>query len=273
MLTTEVKIITPEIAGELLRTNILNRPVNKRTVDDYAAQMKKGLWKLNGEPIIISTTGNVIDGQHRLHACIQSDTSFTTVVEYGVDASVFDTIDTGRVRTAGDLFSIVGIGNANKISSIVAAYFNLKKSTNFMSIDSTTLRSLRVSKQEILEFYKQNSQLVDAISEMATKCYYKLRLLPIATTGACALYLVKDKNHSIEKVTEFFYEVFGILPYSNNTVGILHDALNRHIARQNILPPTVKMAYVIKTWNAYITGKEMKALNYNKNRDIGLSFI
>ena len=57
-ITTGIITITPEMAEQMLKFNTRNRPVNQLTVDDYALQMKKGLWRLNGEPIIITPEAN-----------------------------------------------------------------------------------------------------------------------------------------------------------------------------------------------------------------------
>ena len=273
MLTTRVQTITPEIASEYLKKNTLNRPINKITVGDYASQMEKGLWKLNGEPIIISSTGNVIDGQHRLSACVNSGKSFDTLVVEGVDASVFDTIDTGRIRTLADIFNIMGVKSANRTSSVISAYFNLKKSNVNMNIDNTSLRRLKHSKQELYKFYEANYALVNRIIELASKCYDKVRLMSHAQVGAYALYLILDKKHAEEKVFSFFTELFGITPSTNKAVAVAHDVLLRNITGQNVLTPTMKTAYIIKAWNYYVTGKEVKQLCYQKVRDAYISFI
>ena len=65
-------LVTPKMAEALLSRNGGNRPViwtgPVRSVSAYAAAMSRGEWVLNGEPIIISSTGELNDGQHRLHA-------------------------------------------------------------------------------------------------------------------------------------------------------------------------------------------------------------
>ena len=273
MLTTSIIAIMPEYAAELLKKNTFNRPVNQATVDDYAAQMEKGLWRLNGEPIIIASTGDVLDGQHRLLACIKSNSAFTTFVSYGVDAEVFDTIDTGRKRTPGDIFNIAGIKSATVVSSICSYFFNIKKS-NYSTVDQTqTLRDIKVSKHEILEFYKSNTDLIDRVCKMALKCYSSGRFLSTSVIGAYALYLILEKKHAEEKVFNFFYEVFEVLPDKNVSTNTLRGALLRHVLKQYVLSPVQKAAYIKKTWNAYVKNKEIKRLNYNKDVDSTLQFI
>ena len=68
--------ITPEYAKELLDYNKKNRSLSKATVDRYAEDMRKDNWQQNGEAIKIDWDGNLIDGQHRLAACVKSGVSF-----------------------------------------------------------------------------------------------------------------------------------------------------------------------------------------------------
>lgn len=65
---TEIVNLTPDIASRMLNTNQRNRPLKNNVVKQYAAAMLRGEWKLNGETIIISRDGNLLDGQHRISA-------------------------------------------------------------------------------------------------------------------------------------------------------------------------------------------------------------
>ena len=271
MITSNVKTITPEYANQLLLKNVSNRPLNKATVDNYTAQILNGLWKLNGEPIIISDEDTILDGQHRLQACVKANKSIDSIVITGVPSNVFATIDTGRIRTAGDVFSIEGIQNANWMSAGVSKYFNFKKGA-VRSVDQTSLVTMGISKQQILDFYNENKDIVNVIVKFASTCYSKVRLLTMSSVAAYMLYLVIDKEHPVAKVMDFFAELFGIQETTNTTISICRDALLRNLTRQRVLTPTIKTAYVIKTWNAYITGKNMSQLSYNRERDMKIDF-
>lgn len=76
--------ITPEDARILLEDPAdKNRPLKRSVALKYARRMKANLWKLTGEPIILNEQGALLDGQHRLHGCIQSGVPFETVVLFG----------------------------------------------------------------------------------------------------------------------------------------------------------------------------------------------
>jgi hypothetical protein len=107
-ITSEIITITPDMAAAFLEKNTNNRTVARRAVDAYARDMMNGKWRLSGAAVTFDNQHNLIDGQHRLHACIKADTSFVSMVLYGVDPDAKDVIDTGRGRTAQDVLAMEG---------------------------------------------------------------------------------------------------------------------------------------------------------------------
>lgn len=77
--------------------------------------------------IIINDKGLTDNGYHRLAACIQAGVPFQTVLIEGVKHETWTTIDTGKTRSAGDVFGIMGITNPTQKASIVAKYYALTK--------------------------------------------------------------------------------------------------------------------------------------------------
>jgi hypothetical protein len=65
--------VTPELAAKWLELNDHNRGVVTARVDQYAADMRRGEWRVNGEAIKISADGKILDGQHRLLAVLEAD--------------------------------------------------------------------------------------------------------------------------------------------------------------------------------------------------------
>ena len=115
---TKVRTFSPAEAVIILDTkNLNNRPVSRFTVDRYAQEMKAGRWKLNGEAIIFGVSGLLLDGQHRLKACVQANRSFDSVVVLGAEDGTFDTIDDGKTRGLGDVLAIRGESNASKLAA------------------------------------------------------------------------------------------------------------------------------------------------------------
>ncbi|MDP2620568.1 MAG: hypothetical protein Q8P46_10395, partial [Hyphomicrobiales bacterium] len=73
--------ITPELAREWLeKTNRKNRPLSELKWTAYAVDMLEGRWQYNGDAIRFGSDGVLLDGQHRLMACVEAGIPFETDV-------------------------------------------------------------------------------------------------------------------------------------------------------------------------------------------------
>lgn len=106
---SEVETITPATAQRyLLKNSPRNRPLRSSRVAELSRDILRGDWRLSHQPIAFDTDGNLIDGQHRLNAIIQTGISLQVMVTRGVDPESFDVIDRGLKRSAGDVLGIHG---------------------------------------------------------------------------------------------------------------------------------------------------------------------
>jgi len=94
-------MITPAKASELLTRNVRNRRPSEVQVCAIASDMSTGRWKPTPAPIIVKSTGELIDGQHRLMAIVRSGVSCLCNVEVW-DDEIFDVIDKNKSRTTID---------------------------------------------------------------------------------------------------------------------------------------------------------------------------
>src|SRR5262245_47203657 len=114
VVTTET--ITPEMAARMLGHVDNWRSVNDHHMRNLSRAMEAGRWEMNGNPIKFSSSGALIDGEHRLQACVRSKTPFRTLVARGIEACA--TIDTGgRNRTAGQILQKQGKRNATQLAT------------------------------------------------------------------------------------------------------------------------------------------------------------
>jgi hypothetical protein len=92
-----IEEITPQIASGMLEGNTNNRNPVKSRLETYARDMKNKRWRLTGDPIKFNGQ-RLLDGQHRLLACILANTSFKTAVARGVAETAHAAIDVGQGR-------------------------------------------------------------------------------------------------------------------------------------------------------------------------------
>jgi hypothetical protein len=63
---------------------------------------------MEGERRDIKRNGTtLLDGQHRLLACIKAKTNFRTLVVDGLDDSIFDSVVTGIGRSGADTLAVM----------------------------------------------------------------------------------------------------------------------------------------------------------------------
>ncbi len=109
----EVVDVTPSIAESWLSKNDGNRKLAKAYVSRFAQDMRNGSWQVTGDAIKFDRNSRLIDGQHRLRACVQSGVSFRTMVIYGLEPELQMVIDTGKPRTGADVVSMHGLPNSS----------------------------------------------------------------------------------------------------------------------------------------------------------------
>lgn len=105
---SEVVQITPEMAAAWLERNTRNRRVVIARVKFYAAQMKAGEWKFTHQGIAFDELGDLVDGQHRLWAVIESGVSVKMMVTRGMKRENMIAIDGGRPRSTRDAMILLG---------------------------------------------------------------------------------------------------------------------------------------------------------------------
>lgn len=116
-ITTSIEDVAPAQAQAWLDRGGHNRPPTKGRVGRYARIMARGEWQLNGEAIKLDREGRVIDGKHRLLACVESGATIRTLVIRGLDPEIFPVLDIGKARTPGDVMGIAGYQNRVAIAS------------------------------------------------------------------------------------------------------------------------------------------------------------
>lgn len=113
--------VTPPQAEVYLRGNTSNRPLNRLHVATMCHILQAGDMVMNGETIIIGIDGTLLNGQHRLTACVESGIGFDAMVVEGIDLNAFRTLDGGKKRTTGDVLAIDGEAQSNKLAAAIQA--------------------------------------------------------------------------------------------------------------------------------------------------------
>ena len=142
---THHRHITPEEAKYILEhMNINNRRLNREYVNLLVRNIRSNEWELDGSPIKISNTGVLIDGQHRLHACVITGQPIETLIVTGLPNSAFGVVDTNRPRTGAMYLEHQGIKNAAAIQAAIKTitYYKTRGSRSLQKLSPKTISTV-----------------------------------------------------------------------------------------------------------------------------------
>lgn len=274
--TTRIELINPQIAQEYLTHNISNRPVRDSIVKMYANQMKEGLWVLSNDSIAFSASGHLLNGQHRLKAVISSGATCEFNVIRGLSEDSFVAMDNGYNRTSGNVFYLNEIPSSTTVAAIVKRkmlYENRRLTAINVSGGPGGGSNNKLGNAQLLDEYNKHSEAYQNISRDSQKLYGKSRLMTQADYGGFLAYLSLCAKHPYDVVFDFFKEFTEISKVTNDVIVQLRQRFVNDKIGTTRMTATARQKLLIKAWNAYVTGKTVKRLNYIETTDKDLWFI
>lgn len=282
-ITFEVSVVTPEKAQEVLnKHNGINRRINDAHVKALARNMARNTWLFNGDTIRFDVDGNLIDGQHRLSALVMFGKPLPMLIARGFKRNVINTIDQEvKPRNLCDLFTMEGVKDARNVASIVQRYFVILSGSR-MIVSSPRKRGSagyngenlkrRYTIEERHDEYWNHSLFYDNVTVYARRLYKKMCILKASEIGSVYAYLYFQRHRSDDEIQGFFNRL--CLGESDiNVINLLRELYIRDGRSKTPMMSSTKTAYLAKTWNYYISGKDVKVLSYNKNTEGQIDFI
>lgn len=251
--------ITPEKAKTLLVMNTKNRKLSRKLVQKYASDMAAGRWPYNGDPIRVSVSNVLLDGQHRLEACIAAGEPFESELIEGLPDEVQKTIDGGRKRSAADVVNIINGGSMSTLGQVAAA----RQVLNY-------LEGVRVETSQstpaIIDFIDANPDLVEK-HQLAKSCE---KIIP-ASVMAATLFL-GTRAVGMDKTAMRFVDPLAHgegLASGDPRLALRNVFISSRIktgAYAKAISPAWAMAMVIQCWNAYVLQRELKSPRITPSR-------
>ncbi len=246
--------ITADQAAYILTNHM---PVNRQMIPGQRKRLCKvlqdGHWKFNGETIIFDREGHLKDGQHRLGACADTGIGIDTLVVFGMEPDVFDTIGRCKPRSLRDDLGLEGEIHVSVLASSLRLINNYEASVRSKAIftitpDSITLRAYLRGHPAIREsaLFAESSR---------RRCDGYIPMQP-AIVGACHyLFGLKDS----EARNKFFESLrTGASLEPGNPILALRNRIfvDRTVARN--LPQTrrvpdsgfTQLVITVRAWNA-----------------------
>jgi hypothetical protein len=260
-------ILSPDAAAMLLEShNFKNRGLKKHQKAFLQRQIKDGKFVYNGETIIVGDNGQILNGQHRLAACVAAGMAIEVLIVFGVPASTFVTVDQGARRTGGDVLAIEGHKNCNNLAAALRQIDNYFKGALGKShANGPAGVEGRGDNSFTLELLARYPGVEQSVSKMKG-----VRIT--APAVACALHYL-FMQRSPEQADEFCDVVMnGFSPDHSYTdigraSGMLREWLMRAALGNKKTPPWVQANIWIKAWNAGRTGVMPKVLTWKDGVD------
>lgn len=140
-----VVTVTPEMAaGWLHRRPDWQRPLKESKRDQIARDMATGEFMLNGETIVFSKGGWLLNGQTRLNACVAAGVPFQTVVVEGIADEAFATYDQMGVRTLATILKMRQEKHYNTVGAVVRKVWQAERNALFGRPAPTIAEGLQV---------------------------------------------------------------------------------------------------------------------------------
>jgi len=183
---TRVEIVTPEKAREYLKKNTRNRRLRKGHILYLVEVIRRGEWMYNGHPIIFGEDGVLLDGQHRLWACVQSGKPIITLIVRSVNPESYDT----QIETQRDKSDLTGLSKS--MCAMLRSYW----AHELLKVGRKT------SPDEDLELYESKKQYFDVMESLRTHD----RALGLASVWAAMVRYCEENTENAIKFANAFID-------------------------------------------------------------------
>jgi len=246
-----IRAVSPTEAQSALDFRASNRTPRKAHIENLARDMVQGNWQMNGAPIVFDSAGRLIDGQHRMAACVKSGVTFQTAVLSGVVGDVVGpTIDTGKARSFGDALRMRRTQSyASETASAVRHLLAVHNDGTISSVKNATHSQLT----RFMESKLDADRLADAIATAVPAKVY----VPIAPLAA----LLYTSEQSPEVKSAFCDTLgAGIGAYRGHPALTFREWVTKARAKRVTIRAEERFNALCYAWNAYTKGKTMRAV-------------
>lgn len=262
--SVSIEVVTPDLAREWLTYNTRNRHPKPSAVVRYGGDMGADLWDLNGESIKFSFPDPepiLLDGQNRLLACVESGTSFVTVVVRGLSPDAQETTDVGIRRGLADALKIRGYDNVVDLAAAITGLWQFDTRP-----DHAVARGGGVhypTMHRAFEVLDANPGLVVSVG-LGNRVRKAIGLR--SSVGATFHYVASRIDP--EDADGFFERLAsGANLDANDPILLLRNLVLKDRDARQKMTAWYTWAVVVKAWNAWRAGESMRLLVFRPGGD------
>lgn len=253
--------VTPVTAAHWLEHNSQrNRRVLQNVVNKYAREMASGAWNCdNGQPIVFGKDGNLYDGQHRLHAIVQSGVTLRLFIYVAERLdNLIETIDTGEKRRASQFIDIPNAHTAASVAKVMLC-IESSDSTLLQALQGQMTRSLTPSSREVAQYAYDHYEEVDRLTKAGRSYTSQFPAGVFGAKPAASFMFITKYIRGDGKGEEFLQDVGAQMPMTANAARLKTWLLKTSFghSRLNATQKTLALFYM---FDAEMHGKSPKII-------------
>ncbi len=249
--------VTPDMAIEALAANTNNRKVMPRRVALLVAEIESSRWVETGNTIKFSREGELIDGQHRLHAIVKSGIGLRLNVALGLEPETKPIVDAIQPRKTSENIHIAGYANSTTLGSLTRLAIPYFRGDNPFSYRGT--RSFAFG--EIRDWIEENSDCHQA----ATSAISLKQIMPVSVAAFCLLVFRRRDAVLAEEWRQKMQTGAGLV--DGSTWHLLRRRLEADRMSRKKESPEQTCAVCFLAWNARRKGRELGVIRYIPDPD------
>ena len=267
--SAKLMVIQPVVAAHWLEKNKHNRTIVKAHRERLKNIVVSDEYDVTGDTIKFDWDGNLLDGQHRLMACVETGIAIETWVIFGLDPKVFAKIDQGAVRTNAHVVGIAvdghdGFKDTRTTAAAIKGIFGIQNAIQSGTLPKNVQWHLneRLEASVVRAFAREHEALlVEAVTSVRGPEARSVMRPPGAF--AAVYFVLAQKNHS--RAREFFTSLgSGANLGSTSPILKLRLLLVNSIGDKSRTGPW-KTAITIRAWNAWLKKKQVRQLRFGDN--------
>lgn len=249
-------VVTISVADAvaLLARNELNRSINKKNILKLTTDVQSGDFSFNGQAIVLSVDGRLLDGQHRLMVIVATGQPLMFTVSTGVETKAQRDMDSGDPRKLKDSLEMDKEPYFDTLASVLIglqAWERGERATRVAGRGVTLNTSYRFLAEhpETREITKESFRLATKIEGFGAKAIAQF-------IWAFDKISVDDRKDFFEKLSEGTN-----MPIGHPVLQLLNFLRSEKKSTRRVTDYH-RSALLCKAWNLYRDGEETKKLTF-----------
>jgi hypothetical protein len=248
------QIITPGEAKMILLAMPKQRHLRPGNVKYFKDLISAGRFRVTHQGIAFDKAGKLIDGQHRLTACVEADAAIEVQVTFNMDPELFDSIDRGQGRNATDDLVCAALAESQYDGNLLVGAAKIIWHIESGRVPWTSVKRGDFSMDIMRGVLMRHEYLYDAVSYAGK---HQLALRGMGASVAAAFYaLFREINP--HKADIFIEQIVTGENLRHGDPAYALREYKRHTgSAQNKQIRSAMMVVLVRCWNAFVEGRPL----------------